>query len=98
MQRFLPLLALLFLACGHLRPPAPADPSAYGYSMATSIEVCGPRGETAYLSRLRCANGARPKFSRTGSYGSRTPIPAERRQDPDMIKEIMGPVGPGRPD
>ena len=28
-----------------------------------------PRGERAYLNRLRCANGKRPDYSRIGSFG-----------------------------
>lgn len=28
-----------------------------------------PRGERQYLSRLRCADGKRPEFSRIGSFG-----------------------------
>jgi hypothetical protein len=28
-----------------------------------------PKGERQYLSRLRCSNGKRPKYSRIGSFG-----------------------------
>lgn len=33
------------------------------------VRCSGPRGERAYLSRLRCADGKAPKFYRIGSFG-----------------------------
>ncbi|WP_298956271.1 hypothetical protein [uncultured Methylobacterium sp.] len=33
------------------------------------IRVALPSGQHAYLSHLRCSNGARPRFGRVGSFG-----------------------------
>ena len=33
------------------------------------VKCSGPRGERAYLNRLRCADGKAPKFYRIGSFG-----------------------------
>jgi hypothetical protein len=43
-----------------------------GASKATSVEVCEPSGERAYLQRLRCPDGTAPRFGRAGSLGMRT--------------------------
>ncbi len=33
------------------------------------VRCSGPRGERAYLNRLRCGDGKAPKFYRIGSFG-----------------------------
>lgn len=33
------------------------------------VRAAGPGGQRAYLSRLRCANGAAPRFERIGNFG-----------------------------
>ena len=38
-------------------------------SKTNPVRCNGPRGERAYLSRLRCADGKAPAFDRIGSYG-----------------------------
>ncbi|HEV2801743.1 MAG TPA: hypothetical protein VGW12_14810 [Pyrinomonadaceae bacterium] len=39
-------------------------------SKSNPVRCSGPRGERAYLNRLRCANGKAPEFYRLGSYGT----------------------------
>ena len=38
-------------------------------SKGNPVRCNGPRGERAYLSRLRCADGKAPAFNRIGSFG-----------------------------
>ncbi len=38
-------------------------------SETNPVRCEGPRGERAYLSRLRCSDGKRPAYSRIGSFG-----------------------------
>lgn len=47
---------------------AEADKHPLG-SEANPVRVNMPPGERAYLSRLRCPDGKRPKFDRAGSMG-----------------------------
>lgn len=73
--------------------------AGYGLNIAAAVEVCKPAGEREYLRRLRCADGKPPTFSRSGSGGSRTPVP--ENADQDAIMEQMfrdGPLKPGEPD
>jgi hypothetical protein len=39
-------------------------------TIANPVRVGGPEGERAYLSRLRCANGAAPVIGQRGSGGT----------------------------
>jgi hypothetical protein len=38
-------------------------------AQSNPVRCSGPRGERAYLNRLRCADGKAPKFYRIGSFG-----------------------------
>ena len=38
-------------------------------SKPNPVRCSGPKGEREYLNRLRCPNGYKPEFKRTGSYG-----------------------------
>jgi hypothetical protein len=38
-------------------------------SKANPVRCQGPKGEREYLNRLRCSNGHKPEFLRSGSYG-----------------------------
>jgi hypothetical protein len=38
-------------------------------SASNPVRVGGPEGERAYIARLRCADGSRPKVGRRGSAG-----------------------------
>lgn len=58
-------------------PPAPTGPAAPTSAISgplgsrTNPVRCDfPAGERAYLSRLRCPDGSRPSFNRTGSVGA----------------------------
>lgn len=62
-------------------PPPPKGP---GLTKETSVEVCQPAGERAYLSRLRCSDGTAPEFSRDGSIGPRHDLPGKDREQPDF--------------
>ena len=72
-----------------------------GATKASAIEVCNPSGQRAYLSRLRCKDGATPKFGRAGSYGHRNPPPPKPpardggEDDCGELCETFGPVKPG---
>lgn len=75
----------------------PGEPSAeevagLGRSNAEAIEVCKPSGQTAYLSRLRCADGNAPSYQRVGHSGYRT-----ARAGPDDYKASADQVRTGRP-
>lgn len=73
--------------------PAPVEPVAgLGRNNAEAIQVCKPSGETAYLSRLRCADGAAPSYRRVGHGGYRT-----ERTGPDDYRLSADQVRTGRP-
>jgi len=73
---------------------APAD---WGQTKEQAIEVCLPQGERAFLADLRCADGSTPTFERSGSVGSRNPIPAGAGFDLSMMDPTV-PVPEGQPD
>ena len=62
-------------------PPPQASVSTLGESKAAAVEVCMPRGQREYLSRLRCADGQAPTFQRAGSVGPRTAPPPPRQSE-----------------
>jgi hypothetical protein len=69
-------MSLSLAGCASPNQPADPKPTAgLGETKATAIEVCKPMGQRAYLSRLVCADGTRPTFTRIGSFGSRTKEP-----------------------
>lgn len=76
--------------------PAPAAP---GLSRETALEVCEPKGERAYLSRLRCADGSSPSYHRGGSVGFRNPVETEA-EDEIAGRQMLErePVAPGQLD
>ncbi|MEE9185205.1 MAG: hypothetical protein V3U39_12135, partial [Acidimicrobiia bacterium] len=43
----------------------------FGLTKATSINVCAPKGQRAYLERLRCPDDRAPSYTRGGSVGPR---------------------------
>lgn len=49
----------------------------YGLSREQAIEVCYPEGEQQYLARLVCPDNSHPTFERSGSVGSRQPMPED---------------------
>ena len=76
--------------------------AALGQTIASAIEVCNPTGQRAYLDRLVCESGERPKYRRAGSYGSRTPRPAAKT-DTEVMEVIRrarntGLLSPGEAD
>lgn len=77
----------------------------WGYTKATSIEVCKPRGQREYLSRLICSDGQHPTFYRVGNFGMRTPLtipenltPQERKQFIASLPDCGAPIKPGETD
>ena len=56
---------------------APAAADGYGLSLEQAIEVCYPEGEQQYLARLLCPDNSHPAFERSGSVGSRQPMPED---------------------
>lgn len=79
-------------------PPIPH--TSPGSSRDTAIEVCQPRGEQAYLSRLLCSDGTVPTFERVGSFGPRSDHALkEGETEPSLRERINGaPLKPGQPD
>lgn len=62
-------------------------------SLKNPIRCDGPQGQRAYLSRLRCPNGAPPNFNRGGSvgvgpYGTVLDVYQVRSSDPDSTTDI----------
>ena len=54
---------------GYPRPSQPPPLSGLLGSKTNPIRCAGPDGERAYLKRLRCGDGASPRFRRAGSAG-----------------------------
>ena len=53
------------------------DVSLDDHVKARAIDVCGPPGQRAYLTSLRCADGQAPTFDRAGNVGTRNEPAAE---------------------
>jgi len=64
-----------------------------GLAKATAIEVCGPKGASDYLERLRCPDGSVVRFRRTGNMGLRND-PTSSAEDEAVRQQQMtaGPV------
>lgn len=84
-------------------PPAPREPAApapkgdplLGRSKDHAIDVCGPPGQRAYLSSLRCAvDGQTPTFDRAGNVGSRNEPAADVEES--VLWQQMDPRRPLR--
>ena len=82
--------ALSFGACSPSGQPTPPDAQVganpkSSEPAASTIKVCMPQGQHAYLSRLRCPDGQPPKFQRLGSVAkSAEPAqPASAKDDTD---------------
>jgi hypothetical protein len=67
------LLAFPFVVAGSEPMEHPKADPAYGLTIKASVEVCDPKGEDEYLSRLICPAGDHPSFERFGSVGARNP-------------------------
>jgi hypothetical protein len=63
------LLLLALLGCAH----AAKGPPGYALSKGQAAKVCLPPGERAWLGKLLCEDGSRPRLTRLGNVGSRTP-------------------------
>ena len=92
----------LFWAAGDSKStgePAKAAPSDLGSTRLTPLNVCTPRGEMAYLTRLRCMDGRVPQFERSGSVGPRKD-PETKKEEELMHKHAieMAKVNPGEMD
>ena len=73
-----------------------------GFTIKNAIEVCEPKGERQYLSRLVCQSGKYPGFHRLGSFDTRNPIPEDMSEEEQerlfaSIREKTSP-SPGGPD
>jgi hypothetical protein len=68
-------LTVMLTVCGmatvHAGLPTKKAPAKVGLTREGALEVCLPRGERAYLDRLRCPDGSVPSYSRVGSVGRR---------------------------
>ncbi len=75
-----------------------AESTARGLGLARSeaIEVCGPKGERAYLSRLRCPDDRPPSYERQGSVGFRNEV-VTKEDEQAAQDQVMNdtPVKPG---
>jgi hypothetical protein len=61
------LAALALASCAH----AAAGPPGFGLSKSSAAEVCLPPGEAAWLGKLLCEDGSRPRLTRVGNAGTR---------------------------
>ena len=79
------------MSCTTFVPPATVA-TPLGSTQLAAIEVCMPRGEREYLSRLRCEDGSPPLFARVGSYGSRNPLPEAKTGESgeEYAKRVSG--------
>ncbi len=68
-----------------------------GTTPAEAIEVCTPKGEIGYLSRLRCPNGRAPRFERGGSVGPRNE-PQSEEDEQAMMEQLGTEPKPGQKD
>lgn len=50
-------------------------PAGWGSSKQSAINTCLPPGVKLLMQDLRCSGGAKPRFHRVGSVGSRSPRP-----------------------
>jgi hypothetical protein len=89
-----PLFALLLLGCAH----GQKAPEGFALSKSQAAEVCLPLGEKAWLGKLLCADGSRPRLTRQGNVGSRNP-PLDPN-DPRLLLQMDAevPIRPGEPD
>jgi hypothetical protein len=84
----------LALACVGLlegsAPPTHGAPAQLGLTRKNAIQVCEPRGERAYLDRLRCSDGTPPTYSRSGSVGRRTKAKNPREDEEASAQNLGG--------
>jgi hypothetical protein len=73
--------------------------SGFGVVKESAIEVCGPKGERAYLDRLACSDGGAVKYQRTGSVGFRNE-PKSKQDEKAVQAQMMSaePIKPGQKD
>ena len=81
--------------------PASAQPKQSGLGMVkeSAIEVCGPKGERAYLDHLTCSDGSAVKYERTGSVGFRND-PKSKQDEKAVQAQMLGakPIKSGQKD
>lgn len=81
-----------FLFWGLEASGAASSEKAFGLTLKSAIEVCEPRGQRAYLSRLICADGRPPEFERIGSMGLRNEFPSgmSEKEKQRILNASMG--------
>jgi hypothetical protein len=57
----------------------------WGTTKQKAIEVCLPSGEHYFLQDLRCPDGKAPEYQRSGSVGSRNPMPEDMEFDMSLM-------------
>jgi hypothetical protein len=60
-------LLVALCGCAH----AAAGPPGFALSKSSAAQVCLPPGEKAYLGKLLCEDGSRPRLTRVGNVGTR---------------------------
>ncbi len=109
-QTLFPVLALAVVSCVALAvaqqstespasPKAESEPRGLGFTKSEAIEACGPKGERAYLDRLRCPEGRPARFEREGSVGFRNEVVTPEDEQAAQ-GQMMGaePIKPGAKD
>jgi hypothetical protein len=88
-------LLFVLAGCAHA---AAVPPPGFARSRERAAEVCLPPGAKAWLSGLRCPDGAEPRTKRVGSVGSRL-SPADPN-DPRVLLQMdpERPLRAGEPD
>ena len=73
-RRRVTAIGLMLLGAGFV-PPAMADDGSWGLQQGNPVPVCKPPGQHAWLQQLRCADGSALSWRRSGSVGTREPLP-----------------------
>ena len=97
------IMGLAMCGAEDAKNPEPASAqsrqTALGIVKESAIEVCGPKGERAYLDHVTCSDGSMVKYERTGSVGFRNE-PKSKQDEKAVQAQMLGgkPIKPGQKD
>lgn len=79
---------------------APEDSAQWGLRKESPIKVCQPAGQQAYLEQLVCGDQTRPRFERSGNFGSLNPTSSDLAVSVRQFEAMMtfAPLADGTPD
>lgn len=96
-----PLIALIALFLSAFATPVrEIEAPGLGATKATSMEVCRPEGQRAYLDLLLCTDGSPVAYRRTGSHGPRNAIPITMSEEEmnRLLQRRYAPLAAGEVD